>query len=172
MSELLSNSETLVFETHFKVRFHEVDALGHVNNAVYLNYLEQAAIDHGTMVGLNLQQLRDVGGVFVAHRHEIIFARPAFVGDFLRVVTWIGMPRGARVTRNSWIVCETDVQLEATCTGRIIEAGQLSTGGETVVRAVTDWAFVNNRGQPCRIPPGVIARFYSSPWDRGEKAEA
>ncbi|MGB3204291.1 MAG: hypothetical protein WBB28_04820 [Crinalium sp.] len=34
------------FITQIKVRHYELDTLGHVNNAVYQNYLEQAAIEH------------------------------------------------------------------------------------------------------------------------------
>src|SRR3712207_7954185 len=66
------------FEAFFRVRFHEVDALGHLNNAAYLNYLEQAAIDHATYLGLDLPRLQELGGVFVARRHEIVFVRPTF----------------------------------------------------------------------------------------------
>src|ERR671910_572745 len=80
------------FETYFRVRFHEVDGLGHANNAAYLNYLEQAAIDHATFLGLDLQRLQALGGVFVARRHEVVFLKPTFTGDLLRVVTWSGMP--------------------------------------------------------------------------------
>ena len=39
------------FAVHFRVRHHEMDALGHVNNAVYLNYLEQAGIEHSAALG-------------------------------------------------------------------------------------------------------------------------
>jgi acyl-CoA thioester hydrolase len=34
----------LPFVHHERVRFHDVDAMGHVNNAVYSTYLEQARI--------------------------------------------------------------------------------------------------------------------------------
>jgi acyl-CoA thioesterase FadM len=61
-----------------RVRFHECDPLGHVNNAVYLNYLEQAAIDHALLVGWSQQRLeREAGGVFVARRHELDYLKPA-----------------------------------------------------------------------------------------------
>lgn len=72
----LPDTDVPVFETCFRVRFHEVDALGHVNNAAYLNYLEQAAIDHATFLGLDLRRLQALGGVFVARRHEIVFLKP------------------------------------------------------------------------------------------------
>src|SRR5215203_4558299 len=96
----IPDADVLAFETFVRVRFHEVDALGHVNNAAYLNYLEQAAIDHATFLGLDLPQLQGLGGVFVARRHEIMFLKPVFAGELLRVVTWLGEPRGARVDRH------------------------------------------------------------------------
>ena len=39
------------FAAYFRVRHYESDALGHVNNAAYLHYLEQAAIEHSTAAG-------------------------------------------------------------------------------------------------------------------------
>lgn len=40
------------FELPVKVRFRDVDALGHVNNAVYLSYMEHARIRHMQNLGL------------------------------------------------------------------------------------------------------------------------
>jgi acyl-CoA thioester hydrolase len=34
------------YETDLQVRFRDVDAMGHVNNAVYATYLEQARVDY------------------------------------------------------------------------------------------------------------------------------
>lgn len=39
------------FMSYVRVRFHECDPLGHLNNTVYLGYLEQAAIDHAVAAG-------------------------------------------------------------------------------------------------------------------------
>ena len=47
----LTNATTSRFAAYFKVRHYEMDALGHVNNAVYLHYLEQAAIEHSAAAG-------------------------------------------------------------------------------------------------------------------------
>src|SRR5918995_4585823 len=106
------------FETYFRVRFHEVDSLGHVNNAAYLNYVEQAAIDHATFLGLDLQRLQRLGGVFVARRHEIEYLKPTFAGDVLRVVTWLGEPRGARVDRRYLVYREPSWIDEVAVAGR------------------------------------------------------
>lgn len=42
------------FVTQLRVRHHEMDALGHVNNAVYQHYLEQAAVEHAESLGFTL----------------------------------------------------------------------------------------------------------------------
>jgi acyl-CoA thioester hydrolase len=151
--------EAFAFESHVRVRFHEVDALGHVNNAAYLNYLEQAAIDHGTTVGLDLARLRDLGGVFVARRHDIVFLRPSFAGDVLRIVTWLGEAQGARVERRYHVFREPVFSPPPPFTGRVAVAASLDLDGELVVVASTEWVFVAENGRPRRIPEAVVALF-------------
>jgi acyl-CoA thioester hydrolase len=147
------------FETFFRVRFHEVDALGHVNNAAYLNYLEQAAIDHATFLGLDLQRLQGLGGVFVARRHEIVFLKPTFAGDLLRVITWLGGSRGARVDRRYLVFREPVLTSEVVVAGRPTTNSSVPANDALVVRAITEWVFANNLGQPRRIPDEVIRLF-------------
>src|SRR5215217_4437539 len=88
------------FETQLRVRHYEMDALGHVNNAVYLHYLEQAAIDHSAALGYDVARLRALGGLFIARRHEIDYLRPASAGDVLQVVTWAVELKGAQAVRD------------------------------------------------------------------------
>jgi acyl-CoA thioester hydrolase len=57
-----------------------MDALGHVNNAVYQHYLEQAAIEHSEHLGFNHQKYQELGGVFVMRRVELDYLRPADCG--------------------------------------------------------------------------------------------
>lgn len=152
-----------VFETFTRVRFHEVDALGHVNNAAYLNYLEQAAIDHATLVGLDRPTLRRLGGVFVARRHEIEFLRPVFAGDLLRIVTWLNDPRGARVERNYLVFLATAPASGLAVNGRLIDGASTQLHEPMVVRATTQWVFANNEGKPRRIPGEVMTLFQAGP---------
>ena len=147
------------FETYVRVRFHEVDALGHVNNAAYLNYLEQAAIDHATFLGLDLPRLQGLGGVFVARRHEIVFLKPTFAGDLLRIITWLGESRGARVDRRYLVYKEPSSKNEVVVAGRPATYSSMSADDALVARAVTEWVFANNQGQPRRIPDEVIQLF-------------
>jgi YbgC/YbaW family acyl-CoA thioester hydrolase len=153
------DSSRSVFETFTRVRFHEVDTLGHVNNAAYLNYLEQAAIDHATLVGLDLPTLHRLGGVFVARRHEIEFLRPVFAGDLLRIVTWLNDPRGARVERNYLVSLATAPPSGLAVNGRLIDGAIARFDEPLVVRATTEWVFTNNEGKPRRIPGDVTTLF-------------
>ena len=147
------------FETFFRVRFHEVDALGHVNNAAYLNYVEQAAIDHATYLGLDLARLQVLGGVFVARRHEIVFLKPTFAGDLLRVVTWLGEPRGARVDRQYLVIRELGLVTEVPVRGRAVTWSGKQADDALAARATTEWVFVNDQGQPRRIPNEIGCVF-------------
>ena len=54
-----------------RVRHYEMDALGHVNNAIYLNYVEEAAVEHARRLGYDEARWRTLGGTWVVRRHEI-----------------------------------------------------------------------------------------------------
>jgi acyl-CoA thioester hydrolase len=49
------------FSTALEVRWRDVDALGHVNNAVYFNYLEQARLHYMRELGFLPPNSTDVG---------------------------------------------------------------------------------------------------------------
>jgi acyl-CoA thioester hydrolase len=69
------------FEHEIEVRFRDCDALGHVNNAVYLTYLEQARFAHW-------QRLTGVTGIprsFILARVECDYRAQATVGERLIV---------------------------------------------------------------------------------------
>jgi acyl-CoA thioester hydrolase len=136
-----------------------VDALGHVNNAAYLNYLEQTAIDHATFLGLDLQRLHELGGVFVARRHEVVFLKPTFAGDLLRVVTWLGEPRGARVDRQYLVFRELASINEVAVSGRPVRWSGMQADDTLVVQATTEWVFASEQGQPRRIPSEIVSQF-------------
>ena len=47
----IPDQKKLVFETHIAVRWGDMDAMGHVNNATYLRYMETARIDWFRSIG-------------------------------------------------------------------------------------------------------------------------
>lgn len=114
-----------------------MDALGHVNNAVYLNYVEEAAIEHGRARGYDEARWRALGGNWVVRRHEIEYRAPAIAGDELTVTTRIISLERARGIRRTTI----------------------ERGGTLLVEAVTEWVWVGLDGRPRRVPPEALADF-------------
>jgi acyl-CoA thioester hydrolase len=152
-----------LYLAHFRVRFHELDPLGHVNNAVYLNYLEQTAIDHADAEGYGAATLRDLGGVFIARRHEITYLRPAVENDVLRVTTWPADMSGARAIRAYEITRLPVESGQSIPADGIRDLADTPAVGEVIVSAQTEWAFVDPvSGRPRRIPVVVRDAFLVS----------
>jgi acyl-CoA thioester hydrolase len=81
---------TPLFSHRLEVRFRDCDAMGHVNNAVYLTYLEQARFAHWRALGRfggedgAAGPAADIPGVILA-RAEIDYRKPAKYGETLEV---------------------------------------------------------------------------------------
>jgi acyl-CoA thioester hydrolase len=74
-----------IFSHRVEVRFRDCDPLGHVNNAVYLTYLEQARLFHWRALwGFGSDPAPRVPGVILA-RVEIDYRLPAKYGETLDV---------------------------------------------------------------------------------------
>lgn len=74
-------------ETTIEVRPTEIDALGHVNNAKYLEYLEWAREEWYQEAGIPFDELNAIGIATVVVRIEINYRKEARLGDRLLVVT-------------------------------------------------------------------------------------
>lgn len=75
--------------TDIDVRFRDTDAMGHVNNAVYLTYLEVARQEYWERVAAHVDYDRVP---FVVARATIDFRSPVMVGETVRVhlrTTWV-----------------------------------------------------------------------------------
>ena len=74
------------FSHRLEVRFRDCDPMGHVNNAVYLTYLEQTRFQHWrSLWGFGTPELRPGRpGVILAHV-ECDYKRPATYGDTLEI---------------------------------------------------------------------------------------
>lgn len=81
-----------VFELPITVVPDDIDALGHVNNVVYVRWMQEVATRHWETAAS--PELRATV-VWVVTRHEVDYKAPAFVGESLVVRTWVGEPSGA-----------------------------------------------------------------------------
>ncbi|SDZ90255.1 acyl-CoA thioester hydrolase [Haloplanus vescus] len=66
-------SDDFEYETELQVRFADIDAMGHVNNATYATYLEQARVDYyADVLGVGLDDIDTVlVNLQIDYRHEI-----------------------------------------------------------------------------------------------------
>jgi acyl-CoA thioester hydrolase len=76
--------------TAIEVRFRDIDALGHVNNAVFVSYIEQARVRYfASVLGLDISQRFPL----ILARVALDYTAPVLLGEPLEVgtrVDWIG----------------------------------------------------------------------------------
>ena len=90
-----------VFRRSRVVQARDLDALDHVNNVVWVRFVVELANAHSCSVGLDLDTLRGLGGVWVVQRHELDYHRAAGLGDEIDEATWVSEMRGARCLRHA-----------------------------------------------------------------------
>lgn len=93
------------FERTVRVRAADLDELDHVNNVVYLQWIQDIAAAHWASVAPD-DLARSVAWVVL--RHEIDYRHPAVGGDTVTVRTWVGEARGARWDRHTEVLRESD----------------------------------------------------------------
>jgi acyl-CoA thioester hydrolase len=145
-SRLESPTGEFLYEHPIEVRFVDTDALGHVNNAVYLTYFEAARAGYYAAVagspfgtGENAAER-----TFVIAEASLVYRRPAFFGETLRVGC-----RFAWASRSSFGL-EYRVRAEAS---PVAEARVVADGSSTQVM------FDLRRSRVMRVPPDLLELF-------------
>ena len=88
----------------------DIDDLNHVNNAVYLQYIQDVATAHWYK---NASESLTESVVWVVRRHEVDYLKQAILGDILTVTTWVGSHTSATWERYVEIHRQADNQLIA-----------------------------------------------------------
>ncbi|WP_026463423.1 acyl-CoA thioesterase [Adhaeribacter aquaticus] len=84
------------FKCRIQVLPEDIDQMGHVNNVVYLRWVQDVATAHWFHVASPELQ-KQYGWVIL--RHEIDYHRPAFLTDEIMGYTWVGEHQGAKFYR-------------------------------------------------------------------------
>jgi len=79
-----------VYHTHVQVQPEQIDGLGHVNNVVYLQWVEQVAWQHSQHLGLDLAAYQRLDAAMVAREHQLSYKAACFVDDQIELRTWLG----------------------------------------------------------------------------------
>jgi acyl-CoA thioester hydrolase len=129
-----------VFRLRRRVEWRDIDLEQHVNNAVYLSYLEDCGVQVAAAHGWPMSRVQAEGFAIVARRHRIEYRQPAVLDDELELATWLSDVKRATVVRHYTVTRVSD--------------------GALLARARTLWVWVDLKtGRPIRIPGAFLADF-------------
>ncbi|WP_045216202.1 acyl-CoA thioesterase [Desulfonatronovibrio magnus] len=133
--------EEKTHQIKIQVQPSDIDELGHVNNIIYLRWVQDVAVAHWQALTTPEEQKKTM---WVVLRHEIDYKSPAMQDEEIIVKTWIGKAKRLSFERNTEIIRAHDEKLLA--------------------RARTLWCPVNpETGRPQRLEPKIRDLFSSSP---------
>ncbi len=126
--------------TKFRVRYVECDAYGHVNNANYLRYMQEAAFDASAAVGYDVKRYDELGQLWLVRETEVEYLKPLKYGDEFEIKTWVIDFRRVRSRRTYEF--------------------RLAGSDEIIARGLTDWVYIDRETQrPVNVPPEMIQAF-------------
>ncbi len=115
----------------------DIDALGHVNNVVYVRWIQDVAVAHWRALATPEEQ---AAVLWVVLRHEIDYKRAARLGERVVAETWIGGARRAAFERYTEILRASDRKV--------------------LVRALTLWCPIDPfSGKPKPVSTDLRARW-------------
>jgi acyl-CoA thioester hydrolase len=126
------------FTRPFTATAADIDELGHVNNAVWVRWIQDMATAHWAAVA---DPAHVAAYIWVVTRHEIDYRGNVALDESVTAKTWIEkQPRGATFDRRVEFV---------------------NAAGKTIVSANTTWAMIDRAsGRLCRVPAEVAAPFF------------
>ena len=115
----------------------DIDHLGHVNNVVYLRWVQETAVAHWEAAApADVQQKYH----WIVLRHEIDYRAQALPGDEIIAYTWVNEYSGAKSDRYVKIC--------------------LRETGKVLAEAKTTWCLIDAQTKrPLRITPEIAAAF-------------
>ncbi|HEX8302075.1 thioesterase family protein [Sphingomonas sp.] len=126
----------LPYQFRVDVAQDDIDFMGHVNNASYLKWVQEAVISHW-------QHVAPVEAVaqhlWVALKHEITYRRPTFLNDDVVATVLLEKVQGARA----------------------FYATVIKRGGEVLAEVKSSWCCLDaNTLRPARLTQSVIDHFF------------
>ena len=129
-----------VYELSLTVATADIDANGHVNNVVYLGWVQDIAVAHWKAAIAQNAWPRAAEITWVVRKHEIEYLRPAFATEELVARTWASPAGAATFERHTEIRRKVDREL--------------------LSRASSLWVVLDARsGRPRRIDAELRALF-------------
>lgn len=116
MSSLPEN--TLSHSFKVVVQPEDIDALNHVNNVVYLQWVNVAAEKHWAILSNDEINAKYI---WLCIRHEIDYKGEAFLDDELTITTWVGETRGVKSVRHVQVLKNNKVIAQTASTWCLVD---------------------------------------------------
>jgi acyl-CoA thioester hydrolase len=137
--KMKESNSSAIYRYEFIIPESAVDQNGHVNNVVYVQWMQDVAILHSKATG-GTRAMHTAGGTWVVRSHKIEYLSPAFAGEKVVALTWVVNFRRVRSIRRHKFFRKSDNTLLA--------------------RGETEWVFVDTEsGRPRMIPDEVMQLF-------------
>jgi acyl-CoA thioester hydrolase len=131
----------LAFTSTHQVVPEEIDEYEHVNNAVYLQWLDRIAWTHAAKLGTPLDSCLAMRRGMAVRHTRIDYLEAALLGDRLLLATWL-------------VAC--DGRLRCTRRFEILRLGD----GKRVADAEIEYFCLNlDTGKPCRFPQEFVESY-------------
>jgi medium-chain acyl-[acyl-carrier-protein] hydrolase len=125
-----------IWQEPFTVRAYEADASGRLSLSGLCDWLQEAAGNHATALGVATDRLLEEGQAWVLSRLRVVVERLPQWREQLAIETWPSAENG--------IVAERDFLVR-------------TSGGEQIARAVSHWVVIDvARRRPVRLPAMVV----------------
>jgi acyl-CoA thioester hydrolase len=125
---------------HRRAGWRDLDPAGHVNNAVYLAYIEDIGAQLAAAHRWPMARLESEGLDIVARYHRIAYKQPAMFDDEMELATWLSDVGSSTAVRHTTITRMED--------------------GALLARARTVHVWIDTiTGQPTPIPGALLADF-------------
>jgi acyl-CoA thioester hydrolase len=150
---LNTESPPEIFEIPIAVQPADIDRQNHVNNTVYVRWIQEVATAHWEARAP--AEVRDAIG-WVVLRHEIDYKLPACLGDEIVLRTWVG--KATRATFERFVEIRRMTSDLRSPIRQRTDSPRRTSGPLAFARTL--WVPINpETGKPLRVPPEVRARF-------------
>ena len=115
-----------------------IDENGHVNNVVYVQWMQDIAVEHYASIGGIEAQGPDA--TWVIRKHSVEYFLPAFAGEEIEVRTWVEDLRKVRSLRMYEFIRKSD--------------------GKVLVKGETDWVFMDTKTGRVKAIPAEVEQVF------------
>ena len=134
---------TIIYEKVILITKEFIDMNSHVNNVVFLQFMQDVALEHSAINGYTLKRYKELQTTWMAKKHCINYIKPVFLGQKIKIKTWIDTISKTFAIRKYEFFNEEDNTL--------------------VCEAESTWVYIDlKKNRPCKIDEDMKKAFLTS----------